>query len=1317
MSRDEAASAGSMERLAWERSLAGAAVLAGVMLLAAGCGGGAVEVGLEVGGAEDGRVDGSGWMDGGDHEWMGRGDGDGAGMEALGEGVEIAWDFGGVEAGWDGDAGLGPGAPGAECSKSSDCDSGLCIKTSAGTQCTTTCVDECPFGWKCVGYGGMDVMFVCADPLTTLCMPCFENVDCQGNKDIYLGDKCASYGDAGNFCAAKCDVAECPEGEDCEGPCPEGEDCGTTCPEGYECKDAVDVTGKAGKLCMRVADECTCNQWFADQGAWTECGSSNEWGTCGGMRKCAAEGLTDCDAKVPAAEICNGLDEDCDGVHDEDVGGAGCAITNGFGTCPGLTVCTGGVEKCDGKSAEPETCDGVDNNCNGVTDEGFPDSDVDGKADCIETDKDNDLVPDFLDNCPSTPNPEQKDSDLDTLGDLCDPDDDNDKAGDLVDCAPLDDKVHPGAEEVCDGLDNDCNYVVDEGFPDSDADGWKDCVDPDDDNDGAVDAIDCAALDPASHPGAAEACDGIDNDCDNDVDENLPDLDKDGLADCVDKDADGDGTANDKDNCPLVENELQEDADKDGLGDMCDVDLDGDSIPNEVDNCPTVADTMQAGTEKDTAGDAGDPELDNDYVDNEDDNCPLVYNDGQEDTDNDGKGDACENDSDGDGTADAQDCGPLNAAIHPGAAEVCNGVDDDCDLVVDEGFPDTEGDGLKDCIDADDDGDLDPDDSDCAPKNPAVNEFAFEACDGVDNNCDGVVDEGFGVTACGKGVCAHTVAACAGGAPQACDPLDGISEEVCDGADNDCDGLTDEDQGSSTCGLGACVHTTKNCVAGEVALCDPLAGATVEKCDGIDNDCDGPADEELGTVQCGVGACFHVGPACIGGVPQVCDPTAGAGKEVCDGEDNDCDGAVDEDQGQLACGKGACFHTAPSCVDGVAQVCDPFLGATPEACDSLDNDCDGLADEDLGFASCGLGECFHIVALCFGGQLVPCDPQEGAIAETCDGKDNDCDGPVDEELGTVTCGVGECEHTVAVCVDGAPNDCDPLEGAGAEACDGEDDDCDGIADDGFLDSDGDGSADCVDQDDDADGDLDAVDCAPLDGSIGPSVPEECADGKDNDCDGLSDTDPECLKPNCAELLKSKPGLASGAYVLDPDGAGPKPTFTAWCDMTLDGGGWTLVWKHSYYEVGAWQDNMRFYSSYDKPCVDTSTGWCNVPAKLSIGKTEQATVATYNGTTIYAYKGTLNSKLDSSWEGAILQSPKALVDQCIYNQGVAPEPEVGGHAVPGLTFDKATPGDYVSNCDTDRYANGSDCRWENCQLPGNISPSQYHVQMTVLIYVR
>ena len=113
-----------------------------------------------------------------------------------------------------------------------------------------------------------------------------------------------------------------------------------------------------------------------------------------------------------------------------------------------------------------QRCDGVDNDCDLEVDEGFLDTDGDGMSDCIDEDDDNDTLPDVSDNCPVNANPDQTNTDGDNQGDACDEDDDNDSTPDAIDCMPLDPNVHQAAIEKCDGVDNDCNGVIDDNLCD-----------------------------------------------------------------------------------------------------------------------------------------------------------------------------------------------------------------------------------------------------------------------------------------------------------------------------------------------------------------------------------------------------------------------------------------------------------------------------------------------------------------------------------------------------------------------------------------------------------------------------------------------------------------------------------------------------------------------------------------------------------------------------------------------------------------------------------------------------------------------------------
>ncbi len=147
---------------------------------------------------------------------------------------------------------------------------------------------------------------------------------------------------------------------------------------------------------------------------------------------------------------------------------------------------------------------------------------------------------------------------------------------------------------------------------------------------------------------------------------------------------------------------------------------------------------------------------------------------------------------------------------------------------------------------------------------------------------------------------------------------------------------------------------------------------------------------------------------------------------------------------------GECRLGASTCaeVDGgwAFGPCVGTVGPTTETCDGKDNDCDGLID-DLPEVTCGVGACERRVPACTDGAPTACTPGT-PTAETCNGVDDDCNGLVDDGLPPLTCGVGACARSQVACTNGVANTCTPGTPT-AETCNGVDDDCNGLVDDGL----------------------------------------------------------------------------------------------------------------------------------------------------------------------------------------------------------------------------------------------------------------------------
>ena len=428
-----------------------------------------------------------------------------------------------------------------------------------------------------------------------------------------------------------------------------------------------------------------------------------------------------------------------------------------------------------------ETCDGIDNDCDGEPDSPNP---VDGIT----------WYPD---------------ADGDSWGResgavlTCDVLEGHSRVG--GDCDDDDDRANPGATEACDGIDNDCNGTTDIGavdgrtfYRDSDGDGYGDV---DTTTSGCevpvgyvLNADDCSDLSATVSPDGVETCNGVDDDCDGIVDESFE-------SSIWYRDADGDGrgdpldarlscfppsgyvvTSNDcNDSDSAVHGDMSElcdekDNDCDGIidEDLSDIlfyrDLDGDGYGTPLDVITACAPTPG-------------------YV------------------------------------SEGTDCDDTDDDIRPGRTEECNGIDDNCDDTVDEGwptypyFPDLDGDGygageaLEAC-------EQPPgyvlDETDCDDTNELINPGMYADCEGGgDEDCDGEVDEGpeftfyRDVDGDGFGDADTTMVACAPpegwvwddtDCDDAADDVHPEHREVCtDAIDNDCDGFGDDDDEDCDC--------------------------------------------------------------------------------------------------------------------------------------------------------------------------------------------------------------------------------------------------------------------------------------------------------------------------------------------------------------------------------------------------------------------------------------------------------------------------------------------------------------------------------------
>ena len=632
---------------------------------------------------------------------------------------------------------VGEGSLDAPCSSNSSCQTGhICtsIQTQTSFLCNKVCTsdDDCPAERPCAASYALDseTLTMCeADPCPG---GCFIDDVCYPDASAHPTFACQVCNTALSTSAWSLNLgAACDDGD----PCTEGSTCGEAgvCQGGQAMPIGTPCPANPTLHALYACDfggECSfsaCEEGFLNCNLSLIDGCEAEVATdplnCGGCEIACSESDSPANVDVCidgecAVASCESVSNETD-LATSDANGDpsdGCELVceqthvdcvyeevNGLGQ-PISTGCETMVIE-----LPEESCNGLDDDCDGLTDEGIPgaESDLDGDltVDCMDPDIDGDGVDNL-----------QDPSDYNAY--ICgDSDDDG-----CDDCASL-----AVSAPLFDGLDTDSDGLCNVGDPDDDGDNIPDTLDGcplaidqglDNDVDGYDIACDCDDSRSSINPGASEACDGVDTDCDGILPDDEKDLDQDSFVGC----------------------------DYQGMAWL------GSNPPSIGKDCD---DTNHQHWEK-----LSDTEL----CDGVDSDCDGVLPEEELDLDGDGYV-ACMNEGEawlglsGEPMGFA-DCDPTSPSVFPGAEELCDGVQNNCSaLAIPDNEVDNDGDGYIECDGWQTEGWLSPDPVplvgiDCDDTDTSVNPGAVELCDGLSNTCaeevpaDEVDHDGDGYVAC-----------------------------------------------------------------------------------------------------------------------------------------------------------------------------------------------------------------------------------------------------------------------------------------------------------------------------------------------------------------------------------------------------------------------------------------------------------------------------------------------------------------------------------------------------------------------------------------